>query len=108
VNDSEIILIIDGIDYLKDKQTKKDAITSFWFPTPVPKRVRFILTSYGKNDAMDYFAKFNCQMISLEESGANIDRIIHHYSEERYGVFYAGMREVCYGNLGNYMSRRIS
>lgn len=55
MNDSNIIIIIDGIDYLKDIQTKKDAITAFWMPHPIPKRIKFIITSYGRNDAMDHF-----------------------------------------------------
>lgn len=60
MNDSNIIIILDGIDYLKDNQTKKEAITAFWMPMPIPLRVKFIITSYGKNDAIDYFNKFDC------------------------------------------------
>ena len=55
VNDRKIIIIIDGIDYLKYIQTKKDAITAFWMPDNLPSRIKFIITSYGKNDAMDHF-----------------------------------------------------
>jgi hypothetical protein len=34
---------------------KKEAITAFWMPKRLNPRVRFILTSYGKNNAADYF-----------------------------------------------------
>jgi hypothetical protein len=43
------------IDFLRDIYLKRDAITAFWFPFPISNRVRFIITSYGKNNAIDYF-----------------------------------------------------
>ena len=60
MNDSKIIMVLDGIDFFKDSQTKKEAITAFWMPKVLPSRVRLILTSNGKNNAMDYFSSMRC------------------------------------------------
>jgi|LakMenEpi03Aug12_release.lakeMendotaPanAssembly.Ray.scaffolds.fasta_scaffold3555931_1 hypothetical protein len=35
---------MDGIDYLKDIQTKMMAIPAFWLPKKIPLRFKFILT----------------------------------------------------------------
>lgn len=53
-------MIIDGIDYFKDHQTKRDAITAYWMPRELHKRVRLIVTDYGTNNASEYFEKYPC------------------------------------------------
>jgi hypothetical protein len=66
VNDQKIIIVIDGIDFLKDVYLKKEALTAFWFPFPLSQRVRFVITSYGNHNSTAHFQKYDCKYIELK------------------------------------------
>ena len=47
---------------------KKEAITAFWMPKRLNPRVRFILTSYGKNNAAECYSQLSSLNIQLIDS----------------------------------------
>jgi hypothetical protein len=57
---------------------KRDAITAFWFPFPLNKRIRFIITSYGRNDAIQYFDKMDCRTITIKENNVFFDKALEN------------------------------
>lgn len=76
VNDSKIIIIIDGIDYLRDSYLKREAIPAFWFPNALNRRIKFIVTSYGYNSNLEYFDKFDSLKMEIYMN-KNLDFLKH-------------------------------
>jgi len=97
---------------LRDIQLKREAITAFWFPLTNSHRIKFILTSYGKNNAIEHFDKFNCKYINLEENfnEYSFESII----QQRFTIFYGSifreslicseLKDKFISILGNYPS----
>lgn len=44
-------------------------------PKTLPTRFKFILTSYGKTDAIDYFKNYDCKYLKIKDSKENSDNI---------------------------------
>jgi hypothetical protein len=52
-------------------------------PKTLPLRFKFILTSYGKTDAIDYFKNYDCKYLKIKDSKDNSDNIVRILSTER-------------------------
>jgi hypothetical protein len=52
-------------------------------PKTLPLRFKFILTSYGKTDAIEYFKNYDCKYLKIKDSKENSDNIARILSTER-------------------------
>ena len=73
---------MDGIDYLKDNQTKKQALPAFWLPKNLPIRVRYICTLSDESDLLDYFTRLNCQVMTFSDNQRSVDRNFEVHREK--------------------------
>jgi len=53
-------------------------------PKTLPLRFKFILTSYEKTDAIDYFKNYDCKYLKIKDSKENSDNIVRILSTERF------------------------
>ena len=85
MNDCQIIIVMDGIDHLKDIQTKMMAIPAFWLPKKIPLRFKFILTLNEGHQNIEYFEKINARFMKFSDSSLNLQNIMSlHIMKFRY------------------------
>jgi len=64
VDDSKVILVIDGIDLFRDRVSGEDTGVALWLAQNFPTRVKLIVTAAKDSEAMIHFKKNGCKVLT--------------------------------------------
>ena len=77
VYDGKIIIILEGLEYFKDFETKRESNIKFWLPKFFPKNVRIIVTASKESKSIEYLRNLGCDSISLKPDVAMMEAILN-------------------------------
>lgn len=63
-----MVLIIEGLQYFTEFESKKESEIKFWLPRSFPKFVRVIITADRKSKSYANLMKRNCQVLDFDRN----------------------------------------
>lgn len=64
--DGQVILVIEGLQYFTEFDSKKESEIKFWLPRYFPKNIRVIISADKKSKSYASLVKRNCQILEID------------------------------------------
>lgn len=68
IYDGQVIIILEGLQYFTEFESKKESEIKFWLPRSFPKNVRVIITADKRSKSYANLQKRNCQFLDVDRN----------------------------------------
>jgi len=84
VYDGKIIIVLEGLEYFKDFETKKESNIKFWLPKAFPKNVRIIVTASKSSKSYEHLRNIHCENVFLKPDVSMLEAILTKIESKQF------------------------